>query len=220
MMRKRTILSVMSGAALGLCTLLFAAAAGLALIHITDFPYVADIGALSIPEATGLSREVILANYNAVMEFLSPFSGGEFFLPDLVWSESGAFHFEECKIIFNGLYLLGAAAAVLMLAFFLFLRRKVRLPLVLSVSGCTTIALPLAVCAAVAVDFSKAFVLFHKIFFDNDMWLFDPRLDPVINILPAEFFMHCAVFLCAVIVLCAAAELAVSRVLFRKEVAE
>ncbi len=216
-MRKKTIASVVFGAAMGLLTLLFAAAAGLALIHITDFPYIADIGALSIPEKTGLTREVILANYNAVMDFLAPFSNAEFYLPDLIWSESGAFHFEECRVIFNGLYLLGAAAAVLMGCFFLFLRRKVRMPLALSVSGCTTVALPLVVCAAVAVDFSKAFVLFHKIFFNNDMWLFDPDTDPVINILPSTFFMHCAMFLCAVIILCAAAELIAGRLLARKE---
>ena len=219
-MRKKITLSVVLGVALGVCTLLLAAALGLGLIHITDFPYSLDIDRLSIAEKTGLTRQVILANYNAVMDFLSPFSGAEFALPDLAWSESGAFHFEECKVIFNGLYLLGAAAAVLMAVFFLFLRRRVRLSLVLSVSGCTTVALPLVVCAAVAVDFSKAFVLFPKIFFNNDMWIFEPVTDPVINILPSTFFMHCAVFLCAVIAMGAAAELIAGRFLARKEGAE
>lgn len=37
-------------------------------------------------------------------------------------------------------------------------------------------------------DFSKAFVQFHLIFFDNDLWLLDPRDSLLINILPEGFF--------------------------------
>ena len=41
----------------------------------------------------------------------------------------------------------------------------------------------------VAVNFSQAFVIFHKIFFDNDLWLFDPRTDLMIRMLPEGLFM-------------------------------
>ena len=36
----------------------------------------------------------------------------------------------------------------------------------------------------VASNFSKFFVIFHEIFFDNDLWLFDPRTDLMIRMLP------------------------------------
>lgn len=42
----------------------------------------------------------------------------------------------------------------------------------------------------IIIDFDSSFVVFHEILFDNDYWIFDPVLDPVINILPAEFFMN------------------------------
>ena len=35
----------------------------------------------------------------------------------------------------------------------------------------------------IAVDFNKCFILFHEIMFSNDYWIFNPQLDPVINIL-------------------------------------
>ncbi len=40
-----------------------------------------------------------------------------------------------------------------------------------------------------SVDFSKAFIIFHKIFFRNNYWIFDPNVDPIINALPEELFM-------------------------------
>src|SRR5699024_11703113 len=40
------------------------------------------------------------------------------------------------------------------------------------------------------VGFDRFFILFHETFFNNDDWLFDPTTDPIINVLPEQFFMH------------------------------
>ena len=40
----------------------------------------------------------------------------------------------------------------------------------------------------IAQNFSKVFVVFHHIFFDNDQWLFDPATDYMIRMLPEGFF--------------------------------
>ena len=51
----------------------------------------------------------------------------------------------------------------------------------------------LAVLAAIiASDFSKYFVVFHHIFFTNDLWLLNPSTDLLINIVPEPFFMDMA----------------------------
>lgn len=42
------------------------------------------------------------------------------------------------------------------------------------------------------VNFQKAFLYFHKIFFRNDLWILDPRRDLMINMLPENFFMGMA----------------------------
>lgn len=39
-----------------------------------------------------------------------------------------------------------------------------------------------------AVDFNKAFIAFHHLFFTNDLWLMDPATDLMIRLLPEEFF--------------------------------
>lgn len=40
----------------------------------------------------------------------------------------------------------------------------------------------------VAIDFNKYFTIFHEIFFDNDLWILDPRTDLLIRMLPEVFF--------------------------------
>ena len=54
----------------------------------------------------------------------------------------------------------------------------------LAVSGVTVAVLGVLI----ASNFYKVFVLFHEIFFSNDLWLFDPRTDYMIRMLPEGFF--------------------------------
>lgn len=46
--------------------------------------------------------------------------------------------------------------------------------------------------ALISTDFTKYFVIFHHIFFDNDLWILDARTDLLINIVPEPFFMDTA----------------------------
>lgn len=42
-----------------------------------------------------------------------------------------------------------------------------------------------------SMNFSQMFIFFHKIFFRNNNWLFDPIFDPIIKALPESFFAAC-----------------------------
>jgi len=41
----------------------------------------------------------------------------------------------------------------------------------------------------IAINWHHAFVIFHEIFFDNDYWILDRRVDLLINIVPYDFFI-------------------------------
>jgi integral membrane protein (TIGR01906 family) len=60
----------------------------------------------------------------------------------------------------------------------------------LLVSSITVLVIPAIAAIGCVINFDAAFVVFHKIFFRNDYWLFDPVTDPVITILPDTFFLH------------------------------
>ncbi|WP_372999924.1 TIGR01906 family membrane protein [Lutispora sp.] len=42
------------------------------------------------------------------------------------------------------------------------------------------------------IDFYKYFTIFHEIFFNNDLWLLDPKVDRLVNIFPETFFYDVA----------------------------
>lgn len=44
----------------------------------------------------------------------------------------------------------------------------------------------------IASDFTAAFITFHHLFFTNDLWLLDPSVDMLINIVPEGFFFDTA----------------------------
>jgi len=66
------------------------------------------------------------------------------------------------------------------------------------------------------VNFSNAFVQFHLIFFDNDLWLLDPRTSLLINILPEGFFFDVVKKILVIFVPATAVVLGVSIFLQRK----
>lgn len=50
-----------------------------------------------------------------------------------------------------------------------------------------------ALIGVIALNFDKAFVTFHKIFFDNDLWILNPQTDMLINIVPQQFFIDISI---------------------------
>lgn len=66
--------------------------------------------------------------------------------------------------------------------------------------GCWPPGLVLAVGALAALDFSRAFTVFHAVFFPGkDNWLFNPATDEIILIMPERFFLNCALLIGAVL---------------------
>ena len=50
-----------------------------------------------------------------------------------------------------------------------------------------------AFAAYASQDFTRAFTQFHHVFFNNDLWLLDPKTDLLINMLPEGFFTDFAI---------------------------
>lgn len=110
------------------------------------------------------------------------------------FNEQDRLHMEDVQVLFlGGLSLRRWASAVLAaaLALLAFVCRK-DMWKTLAGSFQATLGV-LAVCIlllgiAVARDFNAVFTKFHEIFFDNDLWLFDPATDYMIRMLPEGLF--------------------------------
>ncbi len=106
-------------------------------------------------------------------------------------------HMEDVRVLFlGGLTLRRIATALAVACLILLIVLKARISQVLPGSVCVGTGLFFAVicglAAVISTDFSKYFVIFHHIFFDNDLWILDPSTDLLINIVPEPFFMDTA----------------------------
>lgn len=176
-----------------LFTLFFISAGLIAAINFRPL-YYADIKLLNLEAESGLSASVIKENYDALIDYCSPFYKGELSFPSLPASESGLSHFAEVKVLFNFFYISGLVTLILLIGIIIYERKKKNHEYLL-ISSITMILLPFICLIGSAIDFSKTFELFHRIAFSNDDWLFDPVTDPVINILPESFFLQCALII-------------------------
>ncbi len=168
--------------------------------------YYAHIGPLKLTQRTGLTVDEIKTAYNEMLDYC--LGAEEFSTGVLKWSESGKSHFTDVR----GLFLLDLrllAISAVLLAFLLFLRWRsgylcVR-PLGRGPGFWAAVGLGgafLAIGGLAALNFNRAFVVFHSIFFPGkDNWLFDPDTDEIINILPQAFFRNCAILILTVLIL-------------------
>ena len=172
--------------------------------------YYAHIGPMELEARTGLTREEIETAFNEVLDYC--LGADEFSTGVLRWSESGKAHFTDVRVLFLLDLRVLAASAVLLAVTLLFAARTGRTPArplgrgPAFWAGAGLGAVFLLVGALAALDFDRAFALFHALFFPGkDNWLFNPAEDQIINILPQEFFRNCAILVLALLVLgCAA----------------
>ena len=129
------------------------------------------------------------------------------------FNEQDRFHMGEVRDLFiGGLNIrFGACiAAVLCILFLIITRADIKkiIPrsywIALGITGTAVLFLGIAA----VVDFDSVFVQFHHIFFDNDLWIFDPAEDYMIRMLPEGLFYDMvmrigAVFVASLVVLLA-----------------
>jgi len=177
-------------------TLLIFSASVLFTVHLRPL-YMMDIRILNLEEETGLSAEEILENYDALIAYNSPWGDGTLVFPSFTMSREGAVHFSEVRSVFGVIRVTGIAAALLSLLWIGCMHRRRRRSYLRITAG-LCVGIPLAAALLLAADWERFFTGFHRLLFRNDYWLFDPVTDPVITILPDEYFMHCgiAIILC------------------------
>lgn len=160
--------------------------------------YYLDIRALHISEFSGYSEEEIKANYNEVIDYeLYPFHE-ELRLPDMPMSEEARIHFQEVKEIFCFFEKMLVCTLILGISGIIWQHRK-RNYVYLKIAGVISVIVPAILGILMAFKWDWFFDTFHEVMFDNDYWLFNPVTDPIINILPDEFFLHCGCMIVGII---------------------
>ena len=160
-------------------------------IYLSWLVYPLEISWLNLTNRVDLKSDIIQYNFHILMDYLTNPFNPVLEMPDFPSSASGLHHFAVVKGLFH---LTQGVAIVTLPIFYLFWKQVIQkgflslyrrgllimlsLPLVLGLVG-------------VFIGFEQFFTLFHQILFvGDDTWLFDPAKDPVILILPENFFLH------------------------------
>ncbi len=176
-----------------LCTV-FILCLSITLTVLCRWIYYFDIEFLNIPESSGYSAEVCRANYDILIDYNLLISPDELCFTDFIMSYDGCVHFAEVKRIFLAAQWISIIGMICFVGRILWQRRrKIRDFRWLRLTGGVSLGIVAVAGAAVAIDWESTFVIMHKILFNNDFWLFDPKTDPIIKILPDQFFMHCGI---------------------------
>ncbi|NLY72251.1 MAG: DUF1461 domain-containing protein [Tissierellia bacterium] len=146
-----------------------------------------------VEESSGYSRDYLHEVNRAMRDYLYGYR------PDLIVEKEGGslfqgqeiFHMAEVKKLFTGLA--RASLALLLVGLLLSLKFKTRLfkDQLLTMLGL------LGTLGLMSLFFDKSFVLVHRIFFNNELWLF-PWDSQLITILPQNFFFYFALLIIGV----------------------
>ncbi|MQS76523.1 TIGR01906 family membrane protein [Companilactobacillus halodurans] len=143
-----------------------------------------DIKPYYLEQAVGMKYSTIMKNYAQMMDYLiNPFNW-HFQLSDFASSSAGRLHFQDCKKLFLLNFSVFIVSGLLVAKFHKFRARFNRTFLWIGIGG-------IIIAILMLLNFDEFFVVFHELLFRNSDWLFDPSKDPVINILPEEFFTQC-----------------------------
>ena len=167
--------------------------------------YYAQIEHLDLPPS--LSYEQIKRCYDEMMDYCLGLSS-EFSAGGLKFSEEGVSHFDDVRVLFFVDFAVIIASALLLAAIFITLKltkvkphrffgRSAPFWSVVSIGSiCSAIGI------ACAVNFRQTFIFFHKIFFvGKENWAFDPSTDPIILLLPNQFFSNCGLLIFASVII-------------------
>ena len=190
----------------GVFTALLVLSASIAVPLLCRPFYYAHIKALNLDGYTGLSVEQIKEAFDQVMDYclgLRP----DFAAGVLPFSAAGASHVADVRVLFLlDLWVAVISLAALVILFVLSRKRKLTpAPLLGHGPGFWAAiglgGLFLIVGGLAATNFERAFVVFHSIFFPGKTnWLFDWRTDPIILLLPEDFFRNCAILILALLI--------------------
>jgi len=181
------------------CVFLFLLTASIGLpIYLRSFYYF-HIEAYDLEARSGFTEAQIREAYDEVLDYLT-LPGKEFGTGVMACSHEAEHHFADCKVLFelNACILVGSAAVLLLL----FIMRKKWGPYRIGKrssafwAAALSLTAPMIIGILAALDFDRAFVIFHSIFFPGKTnWLFNWNEDQIIRVLPQEFFRNCAILI-------------------------
>lgn len=143
-----------------------------------------------LEEMVGLSASNIHKNYMQLLDYLQFPWIKNLHMSDFKSSAHGLEHMQEVKHLF--MFDFSVAIVLSIIAALIFYRiNKQNEWWMYYRPFKVSYVIPVITSGVILMNFNNFFIMFHEVFFRNNYWVFDPDLDPVINILTDNFFLSC-----------------------------
>ncbi|MEC9451271.1 MAG: TIGR01906 family membrane protein [Chloroflexota bacterium] len=159
-----------------------------------DFIYDYNIATYSIDERTSLNLDKIKEiNFNIKTYF---FDKNELLDVD-IYSDKEILHMKDVKHIMNLIFNLGKILSIVfcVLIFLLHSYFEVHLNKVIFYSVILFSSILILLGVSFLLFFQEIFIIFHKIAFNNDLWILNPNTDYLLMMFPEDFFRDVAVLI-------------------------
>lgn len=121
------------------------------------------------------------------------------------FTEREKLHLADCRALFGAAIRARVIACLLMIAFAIYIyvhNGKEKTPAILAKGWLRSLGFVAVLSVIIAIlcmiDFTQVFTVFHHIFFDNDLWILDPRKDNLINIMQEDVFSDAAKYIAGI----------------------
>ncbi|MBH60543.1 MAG: TIGR01906 family membrane protein [Dehalococcoidia bacterium] len=159
-----------------------------------DFIYDYNIATYSIDERTSLNLDKIKEiNFNIKTYF---FDENELLDVD-IYSDKEILHMKDVKHIMNLIFNLGKILSIVFCVFIFLLHSyfEVHLNKVIFYSVILFSSILILLGVSFLLFFQEIFIIFHKIAFNNDLWILNPNTDYLLMMFPEDFFRDVAVLI-------------------------
>lgn len=146
----------------------------------------------NLQDVAGLSTSMLYRDYLKLLAYLQMPWITHLHIADFPMSASGLQHFVDVRHLFIFDIVVFIITTPLAVRFWRELRADHTRFLLVRPFSIGAIV-PLIFLGLMAINFDRVFVTFHEVLFRNSDWEFDPGTDPIINVLPEDFFMACFV---------------------------
>ena len=175
---------------------------------------------LHTAESIGMSEEALFEATDALLDYLKGKREDIFCVQNIrgvdreVFDERETAHMVDVKNLYISAKNVGIGMSIIGLISFLWMIYLVRSGKESAfemrkdlASGFKQVLMSLGIIVAgivvyAVIDFSRFWVLFHEIFFTNDLWLLDPNVSVMINMFPEEFFNGMVMRIILTFILC------------------
>lgn len=205
-LNKSNIIKFIGNTIIGIFTAISIISISTIMVLNMKFIYRFIIEKYNLVSVTGVPANDLFFNYSEIVNYLQNPFNTKLKLPNFIMSNYGEIHFKEVKDIFTVLIMISIFFLVFSVSYIAFSKIKNKQGFKINIINNLNLGANILICffcfiiVAIAIDFSKAFILFHKIIFNNDYWIFDPSTDPVINALPEELFMIYGLVILAIVI--------------------